>query len=138
MELNVHLVEGFLHVLNVDRCHLHEALSVPPKGSDGADILGRTMGGAEKANGMKILQPLTIGDIGLATGYVLHVTLTRQTRKPRSSSSWNSGIQKTPVDSIATLWIPHCSSQSASFSSCLVKVAKRRPGRGSRSPATAT
>ena len=31
------------------------------------------MRGTEKTNGMKILQPLTVGDIGLAAGYILHV-----------------------------------------------------------------
>ena len=39
--------------------------------------------------------------------------LTRQTSNPRSSRIWKSGIQYTPVDSIATVLIPQAHSQSA-------------------------
>jgi hypothetical protein len=41
------------------------------------------------------------------------VALIRQHCKPRASSVSNNGIQYTPVDSIATVRMPYCWSQSA-------------------------
>src|SRR5271170_3131676 len=50
----------------------------------------------------------------------------------------NTGIQYTPVDSMATLVMPHLPSQSAMRSKSSVKVSKLRTGCASRSAGTAT
>ncbi len=63
---------------------------------------------------------------------------TRHTSNPRSSKTWNSGIQYTPVDSIATVLIPHCSSQSANAYRSCVNVGKQRTFSAARSAGTAT
>jgi len=64
--------------------------------------------------------------------------LTSSTVKPRASSSSNSAIQYTPVDSIATVSMPHSASQSARRSSSPVKLRNSRTGSSSRSGGTAT
>jgi len=74
MQLDVHLIERFLHVLNVDRCHLHETLAMSPKGPESTDGLRGAVGGAEKAYRMEVLQPLAIGDVGFAARHVLDMT----------------------------------------------------------------
>lgn len=55
MQLNVHLIQGFRHVLNVYRSQLHETFPVAPKGTQSADALGWTVGSPEEAYGMEIL-----------------------------------------------------------------------------------
>lgn len=74
MQLDVHLIERFLHVLNMDCRHLHETLSMSPKGAESTDDLRGTVGGAEKPGGVEVLQPLAIGDVGLAARHVLDMT----------------------------------------------------------------
>src|SRR5436190_2637184 len=64
--------------------------------------------------------------------------LTRHTSKPRSSKIWNNGIQYTPVDSIATVLIPHAWSQSAKIYRSWVKVGNDRTFSVARSAGTAT
>src|SRR5258706_1079775 len=64
--------------------------------------------------------------------------LTSSTAKPRASSSSNTGIQYTPVDSIATVSTPHALSQSAMRSRSAVKLGNSRTGSSSRSGGTAT
>jgi hypothetical protein len=72
--LDVHLLERFLHVLNVDCCHLHETLAMAPKGPESPDGLRGAVGGAEKAYSMEVWPPLAIGDVGLAARHVFHMT----------------------------------------------------------------
>ncbi|CAE6873442.1 hypothetical protein R69658_08266 [Paraburkholderia aspalathi] len=60
------------------------------------------------------------------------------TVKPRDSSNSNTGIQYTPVDSIATVSIPQALSQSAMALRSVVKLANSRTGSSSRSGGTAT
>jgi hypothetical protein len=74
MELDVHLIERFLHVLNVDWCHLYETLSMSPKGSEGTDGLRGSVGGKAKSDRVKVLEPLSIGDVDLAARHVLDMT----------------------------------------------------------------
>ena len=64
--------------------------------------------------------------------------LTSSTVKPRESSNSYSGIQYTPVDSIATVSTPHASSQSARRCRSTVKLWNSRTGSSSRSGGTAT
>jgi hypothetical protein len=45
-----------------------------PKGAESTDVLRGTVGGSEKSDGVEVLKPLAIGDIGLAARHVLDVT----------------------------------------------------------------
>jgi hypothetical protein len=72
--LDVHLLERFWHVLNVDCCRLHETLAMSPKGPESTDGLRGAVGGAQKAYSMKVWPPLAIGDVGLAARHVLDLT----------------------------------------------------------------
>src|SRR5579863_107170 len=63
--------------------------------------------------------------------------LTRHTSKPRSSKTWNSGIQYTLVDSMATVFTPHCLSQSAKAYRSCVKLGNERTFSAARSHGTA-
>src|ERR1700674_3104301 len=60
------------------------------------------------------------------------------TVKPRDSSNSNTGIQYTPVDSIATVSTPQVLSQSARALRSTVKLENSRTGSSSRSGGTAT
>src|SRR5215471_877313 len=59
--------------------------------------------------------------------------LTGHTSNPWVSRIWNSGIQYTPVDSMATVSIPQDVSQSANRWKSSVNVGNDRTGSGSRS-----
>jgi hypothetical protein len=51
----IHLVQGLLHLLHMNRSHLNQAVTVPQDGAHRANLLVWTKGGFEKANGMKVL-----------------------------------------------------------------------------------
>lgn len=42
MEMEIHLVEGFLHALDVGRGHLNQAVAMPKKGTQDAGLIGGT------------------------------------------------------------------------------------------------
>ena len=79
VKLYIHLIECFLHVLNVHSSHLHQALPVPTNRADGADGLRWTMGSTQKTYRVEILQPLTIAYISFAAWHIFHVTCVHQT-----------------------------------------------------------
>ena len=60
------------------------------------------------------------------------------TSKPARSSTSNTGIQYTPVDSNATSRTPHAASHSAIASRAPVNVPKLRTGSANRDGSTAT
>ena len=76
-----------------------------------------------------LLRPLTCF---VARGF------TRCTSRPDRSSTSNTGIQYTPVDSIATTSTPHDRSHAAIASRSRVNVPKLRTGSSNRSASTAT
>ena len=73
VQLKVHLIEGFLHMLPRGGGHRNEVVPGPQDGAQLADRLGRAERGAQEAKGVKILQPLAVGHIRLTTGNVFHV-----------------------------------------------------------------
>ena len=73
VQLKVHLIEGFLHMLHMGGGHLNEIVAVPQDGAQLANRLGRAKGGAQKANRVQILQPLAVRDVRLTAGNVFHV-----------------------------------------------------------------
>lgn len=63
MQLQVHLIQRFLHVVRVRGAHLHQALPVPKQRTDGADFLFRTIRGTQPADRMQELKPLGRGPL---------------------------------------------------------------------------
>ena len=94
---------------------------------------------AEVAVGVQLLQPLAISTSVLRPGtFLMRLGSTSITWRPRSSSTPNSGIQYTPVDSMTTVSTRHSSSQSAKRYRSAVKAANSRTGSSARSEGTAT
>ena len=73
MELQVHLIQGFLHVMHVGRRHLHPALSMSQQRPYRADCLLRAERGTQQTHRVEILQPLAVRHIRLSPGHILHV-----------------------------------------------------------------
>ena len=71
VELEVHLGEGFLDVLGVTCRHLDQAVAMAQEGPHGTHRLRRAEGGAEQADGVEILEPLAVLDIGFPSRDVL-------------------------------------------------------------------
>jgi hypothetical protein len=73
MDLQIHLGEGFVHVLDVLGRHLHQLLSMAHNGAHGAHWVLRPESGAQQAHRMQKLNPLALMPVGAASRYVLHV-----------------------------------------------------------------
>src|SRR5437868_6024440 len=73
MDLQVHLVESFLDVQDVLGCHLNEAASVTPQGTNCADYTGRPETASQQTNRVEILNPLAIGNVRFPARDVFHV-----------------------------------------------------------------
>ena len=50
VQLHIHLVERFLHVVDVSRRHLDQAFPVPQERSNGAHFLRRTIRGFQQSH----------------------------------------------------------------------------------------
>src|SRR5262249_51498318 len=74
---------------------------------------------------MSVLRPVT---------FLACRAFTSTTSIPFDSKIWQTGIQYTPVDSMATVSMPQWFNQSASSCRSAVKVANFRTGSGSRLP----
>ncbi|PYU83790.1 MAG: hypothetical protein DMG50_06885 [Acidobacteria bacterium] len=72
--MHVHLIERLLLVLRVTGSHLHQIVPMSEDRTYGADCLGWTERSVGQTHRVKILQPLTVGNIGLASGHILHMT----------------------------------------------------------------
>jgi len=100
-------------------------------------MFGGPKAGAQQTDGVQILQPLAVTDVGFATGEIFAVAGIDQTDfQAGGFEDLEEG--KTLVDSMATVLTPHLSSQSRKAWRSSVKVAKVRMGLGSASPGTAT
>src|SRR5690606_33958860 len=73
MQVQVHLVEGLLHVLDMPGGGAHQHVAAPQVAAQHADLIGGAERGVQQADRVQVLQPLAVGDIGLATGHGLHV-----------------------------------------------------------------
>src|SRR5262245_19050172 len=79
VQLDVHLVEGLLHMLRMYRSDLNETFSVTPHRTDCADCLFRSMGRAQKPDRVEILQPLTVRDVSFSPRNVLDMSSVNKT-----------------------------------------------------------
>ena len=73
MKLQVHLIQRFLHVLDMAGRHIDEAGPMSQQRPDSADVLRRTEGCTQQANRMQVLQPLTVGNVRASSRDVLDV-----------------------------------------------------------------
>jgi hypothetical protein len=74
MELEVHLHEGFLHMLDVCRRILDEPFPVAQVGPKTGDVRARAEAGSQKPELMQLLKPLGVVVIGLPSGYLFYFT----------------------------------------------------------------
>src|SRR5262245_26244850 len=73
MELKVHLVERVLEALSVSGGDVNEACAVTQERTQDADLSGWPKRAAQQADGVQVLEPLTVLNVGLAAWDVLHV-----------------------------------------------------------------
>src|ERR1035441_3513517 len=59
-------------------CHLNETLSVTPKRAQYANLVGWPKTRLQQSHRMQILDPLTVGNVALAPGNVLHMMCVHQ------------------------------------------------------------
>lgn len=74
MQLQIHLHQRLLHVLNVGRGVFEQSFSMPKIRAESNDLGAGPEAGAEQAVRMQLLDPLRVVDIGLPSGNVLRVT----------------------------------------------------------------
>jgi hypothetical protein len=77
---NVHLRQGFLHVLDMLAGHLHQIVAVPHQRTHRAHIPIRAERGMQQSHRMQILDPLALMKIRALTRHVLHIPRIHQTR----------------------------------------------------------
>jgi hypothetical protein len=66
VDLNVHLGEGLVEVLDLLAGVADEVGAVAQECAHGTDVFGGPEAGAEQADGVEILNPLAVADVGLA------------------------------------------------------------------------
>ena len=125
LELDVHLGQRLLHVLDMVGSVLHQHGPMPQVAAQTPDVRVWPEGSRQQSVGVQLLQPLAVQHVGLAPRHVLDATCgsTSITSNPRSSSTPNRGIQYTPVDSMTTVSTPHWANQSANRYRSAVKAA---------------
>jgi len=107
VQLHVHLHQRLLHMLDVRRGIVYQAFSMAQVGAELNDPVARTETAPKQAMLVELLQPLRDVHVGLAARDVLDVAGVHQEHlEPCASSTSKTGIQYTPVDSMATVVIP--------------------------------
>jgi hypothetical protein len=143
-QLNVHLRQRFVHVLNVASLAAQQHAALAPERTQHAHLLGRAESPAQQAAGHQLLQPLTVEYVGLAARYVLDVACVDQHRgeaaRLQQLEQWDPihacGFLRHGVD--AARHQPIGSRQSAIALRSTVKLENSRTGPSSRSGGTAT
>ncbi len=73
MDLEVHLGEGFLEVLHVAAGITRERGPMAQERTHGTNLFRGAEAGAQQADRVQVLNPLTVADVGLATGEIFTV-----------------------------------------------------------------
>ena len=79
VDLEVHLGEGFLDVLDMAAGITGEGGPMPEEGAHGANLFGGPKAGAQQTDRVQILKPLAVTDVGFATGEIFAVAGIDQT-----------------------------------------------------------
>jgi hypothetical protein len=72
VELEVHLLEGLVDVLDMLSARAQEHGALAEEASKDNDLVRRAEGAIEQAEGVQLLDPLAVEDVGLAARDVLH------------------------------------------------------------------
>jgi hypothetical protein len=96
MQLDIHLHQRLLHVLDVRRRVLHHAFPMTQDRPQTSERLARTKTGAQQSVLVKLLQPLRIVDVGFASRHVLDVSGVYQ--QHLKSARLENFIHRYPVD----------------------------------------
>ena len=140
MELEIHLHQRLLHVLDVRRRVIQQAAraGADRRATPRSRPCGRKLR-AQQTVLMKTLQPLCIADVGLAARHVLGVPgIDQQTPRSRVAPGSRTPESSRPRSiSMATVLTPHSSNQSARRCRSSVKVLNVRTGSEARSGPTA-
>jgi hypothetical protein len=72
VELEVHLLEGLVDMLDVLSAGAQEHGTLAEEASKDNDLVGRAEGAIEQAEGVELLDPLAVEDVSLAARDVLH------------------------------------------------------------------
>src|ERR1022692_2643363 len=138
-QLDIHLLQRFLHVLDMFRRKPNQFAAIPQQRPHPANGLLRPVGPRSKPTECRNCNHWQSSTSVFFPGTFLKCrALTRHTSNLSSASTCPNGIQYTPVDSIATLRMPHCFSHAAICRRLSVKLSKQRTGSASRSAGTAT
>jgi hypothetical protein len=70
-ELDVHHVQGFLHMLDVRGAVADQHASMADEGAEDADIIGGAEGALKQTVSVELLDPLAVENVGLATWDIL-------------------------------------------------------------------
>ena len=93
VQLQVHLGQRLLYMLDMRGRVLEQALALAHVGAQFGDLAFRSKAGAQQPVRMQPLQPLRVADIGLTPRYVLGFACIDKTdREPRASRSSKIGI----------------------------------------------
>jgi len=95
-QLEIHLLQRLLHVLNLAGAALDQIVAMPGEGAQRADIFGGTKGGLEQAVGVQLLNPLAVQNVGLATGHLLEMP--RVDQVDAKVSGFEQVIDRNPID----------------------------------------
>lgn len=96
MDLEIHLRQRLLQVLHMAAGITGEVGPVAQQRTHGADMFGWTEAGAQQADGVEILNPLTVAEVGLAAGQVFAMAGVNQ--KNFESGGFEDLKERNPID----------------------------------------
>jgi hypothetical protein len=96
VQLEIHLGQSFLHMLNMRSGHLDQAVPVAQQGTHRPDGLRGMKGAPQQSHRVQVLQPLAVGHVALAPGDILHMPGVDQT--DFHTSLLQDLEQRNPVD----------------------------------------
>ena len=96
VNLQVHLGEGFLKVLHMAAGVTDEIGAMAQERADGTNLFGRAEAGAQEADGVEVLEPLAVADVGFAAGEVLAMAGVDQT--DLQAGRFEDLKQRNPID----------------------------------------
>jgi hypothetical protein len=96
MNLQVHLVQRFVHPQDMRGGRLNQAVTMARQGAEHANLIGRSKGRPQESDGMQVPQPLAIGNVGSSAGNILEIPRIDQAHF--EPSGLQNLEQRNPVD----------------------------------------